>query len=71
MRLVSSIAYTVLIDQNLVVACKASLEDGNVTSGGVVGNVEDITCVGVGSSKDGRLISILVYLHVNADQESA
>jgi hypothetical protein len=37
----------------------------------VVGNVEDITCVGVGSSKDGRLISILVYLHVNADQESA
>jgi len=71
MRLVSSIADTVLIDKHLIKYGKGSLEDGDVAGGCVVSNVEDIAGVGVGAREDGCLLSILVYLHINADQESA
>ena len=68
-NLISGISDTVLKHKDLVIASEGSLEDGDVTSGGVIGNVEDITCVRVGSREYGCFISILVHLHINADQE--
>lgn len=68
--LISGITNAIFIDQNLIVCGKRSLKDGDVTSGGVVGNVEDVTGVGVGSTEDGRLVHILVHLHINTNSET-
>lgn len=70
MHLISGIANSILIDQNLIVAGKCRLEHSCGTCSEIVDDGEDITGVGVGSTEYGCLIGILINLHVNANQES-
>ena len=70
-NLISGIANTILIDKHLIVCGKCSLKDGSVTGGCVICNIEDVTGIGVGSTEDGRLVRILVHLHINTNSETA